>query len=57
MTSTDIFKGYKYNYHFYDVLRSPRIDHLQPVFYPFETSTNSPEMTRINLVTDGDIRS
>jgi hypothetical protein len=32
ITLADIWRGYKYIYHFYKVLRSPRIDHLEPTF-------------------------
>jgi hypothetical protein len=41
ITSADICKGYKYNYHFYDVLRLPRIDHLQPT-RSFKIAIHSP---------------
>jgi hypothetical protein len=38
-------RGYKYNYHFYNVLRLSRIDHLQPTL-SFKTLIDYPRLNQ-----------
>lgn len=55
ITYADIRRGYKYNYRSYNVLRSPRIDHLKPTF-TIKLKINSSRIeTRTHLERSGDI--